>query len=470
MSEPDRHPPFLGDVPLGALQSVFAGRDQELRRLDQMLGQSGGSPAFVVGPAGVGKTALCRAFEHFHGKKYSGSVFCSAPQFASPDALIDYIDYQRVQISKQGPFPQGFRNRDGRALLIVDDVDRFSDQEAAYLLTHLHSRSPDLVSLCTSRERFRFLEISEIPSLELILAPLPKSALVALVTNYVAAAGVDRKCVEQFLSAFERQGLQPERLTPRVVLHLFNSYLMRGDLSRAIAELSRRGIDASNIVILEHEGRLRALPVFQGPPAGIIAPSEPPVYAAPYIVIPHLRAIWRTQLEEFEVLLADLKSNERTFQSFFERNPHFLRGVEYSRVLAHPSLIREDGSALIPDFLLQPLGTNFADILDLKRPDAKLVTSRKDRRHFAQGVHEAIAQVREYREYFERSEYRRAVQERYGLTSYRPSTLIVIGRQPESVTEEEMKRIAGDVPNFVQVQTYDDVLRRMRRMVELKES
>ena len=76
------------------------------------------------------------------------------------------------------------------------------------------------------------------------------------------------------------------------------------------------------------------------------------------------------------------------------------------------------------------------------------MTGRKDRRRFAQGLHEAIAQVREYREYFERPEYRRAVQERYGLTAYRPSTLIVIGRQPESVTEEEMKRIEGDAPDF----------------------
>ena len=119
--------------------------------------------------------------------------------------------------------------------------------------------------------------------------------------------------------------------------------------------------------------------------------------------------------------------------------------------------------------MLQPLGSKFANILDLKRPDAKLVTGRKDRRHFAQGVHEAIAQVREYREYFERSDYRRAVEERYGLTAYRPAALIVIGRQPETVSEEEMKRIEGDAPDFVKVQTYDDVRRTMRRMVELKE-
>jgi Domain of unknown function (DUF4263) len=470
MSDQAPRPFVFGAAATGTFQSVFAGRDRELRLLDQMLDQSGGSPAFVVGLAGVGKTALCRAYEHLRRDRYSGSVFCAAPQFASPDALIDYIDYQRIQISGQGPFPNIVGSRDSRPLLIVDDVDRFSEQEASYLLTLLHSRSPYFVSLCTTRQRFRFLEISEIPSLELRLAPLPESDLFDLLTNYLSASGGERSTVEQFLNSFKRQGLRPEYLTPRVILHLFNSYLVQGDLSQAIAELSSRGVNSTNIVILEHEGRLRALPVLQGPPAGIIAPSKPPLYAAPYIVIPHLGAIWRNQLEEFEELLADAKSNERNFQVFFETNPHFLRGIDYGRVVTHPSLLREDGGALIPDFMLQPLGSNYADILDLKRPDAKLVTGRKDRRHFAQGVHEAISQVREYREYFERPEYRRAVQERYGLTAYRPSTLIVIGRQPDIVSEEEMKRIAGDVPSFVEVQTYDDVLRRMRQMVELKES
>ena len=136
----------------------------------------------------------------------------------------------------------------------------------------------------------------------------------------------------------------------------------------------------------------------------------------------------------------------------------------------YPSLLREDEGSLIPDFMLQPLGSDFADILDLKRPDAKVVSGRKDRRRFAQCVHEAIAQVREYREYFEHPDHRRAVQERYGFTAYRPDALIVIGRQPEAVSDEEMKRIAGDIPSFVQIQTYDDVLRKMRQMVELKET
>jgi hypothetical protein len=252
------------------------------------------------------------------------------------------------------------------------------------------------------------------------------------------------------------------------VLELFYGHQSNGTLKASIARLAAMGVAPSNIVIFEYEGRLRAAPVLQGVPASVIAPSKQPLYAAPYV--PHLATIWRGQLEEFEALLADSNASESTFQRFFERNPHFLQRIEYSRVVAHPSLIREDDGPLIPDFMLQPLGSKLANILDLKRPDAKLVTGRKDRRHFAQGVHEAIAQVREYRDYFERSDYRRAVEERYGLTAYRPAALIVIGRQPETVSEEEMKRIEADAPDFVKVQTYDDVLRTMRRMVELKEN
>jgi len=383
--------------------------------------------------------------------------------------MLDYIDYNRVKVAEQGPYPNADGIRDTRPLLIVDDVDRFSDAEASYLFTMLLSRAPYLVSLCASRQRFRFLEVAEIPSLELRLGPLPQNDLFALLANYVTAAGGDRNTVGHFLTAFNSHGLRPEYLTPRIVLQLLNSYMHEGDLGRAIAEFASR-VSVSNIAIVEHEGRPRALPVLQGPPAGIVAPQQTPLYAAPYIVIPHLAAIWRNQLEEFEELLDDAKSNENSFQLFFERHPHFLKGVDYSRVLAHPSLIREDDGSLIPDFMLQPLGSDFADILDLKRPDAKVVTGRKDRRRFAQSVHEAIAQVREYREYFEHSDHRRAVQERYGFTAYRPDALIVIGRQPEAVSEEEMKRIAGDIPSFVQIQTYDDVLRKMRQLVELKET
>lgn len=87
------------------LHSVFAGRDRELRLLDQMLSESGGSPAFLVGLAGVGKTSLCLAYQQTRRDRYSGSLYCAAPQFASPDALLDYIDYQRIQIAGQGPYP-----------------------------------------------------------------------------------------------------------------------------------------------------------------------------------------------------------------------------------------------------------------------------------------------------------------------------------------------------------------------------
>lgn len=165
MSDLGPRPPFYVEAhPFEALRTVFVGRDGELRLLEQMLSQSVGSPAFVVGPSGVGKTALCRAYEQLHGQYYRGSVFCSAAQFGSPDALLDYIDFQRGQIVNQVPVPQAGPDRDTRVLVVVDDVDRFSDQEASYLLTMLHARSPYCVSLCTSRERFRFLERGNVPA------------------------------------------------------------------------------------------------------------------------------------------------------------------------------------------------------------------------------------------------------------------------------------------------------------------
>ena len=276
---------FGNDMATTTLQSVFAGRDRELRLLDQMLSDSGGSPAFLVGFAGVGKTALCLAYQHSRRDRYSGSIYCAAARFASADAMLDYIDYERAQVAGQGPYPNTDGRRDTRPLLIVDDVDRFSDPEASYLFTMLHSRSPYLVSLCASRQRFRFLEIAEIPSLELRLGPLPQNDLFALLANYVTAVGGDRDTVGHFLTAFNRHGLRPEYLTPRVVLQLLNSYVHEGDLGRAIAEFASR-VSVSNIAIVEHEGRQRALPVSPRPAGGYCRTSADaaicrPIYRHP---------------------------------------------------------------------------------------------------------------------------------------------------------------------------------------------
>lgn len=165
----------------------------------------------------------------------------------------------------------------------------------------------------------------------------------------------------------------------------------------------------------------------------------------------------------------DPSTKERDYQEFFEKNPHFLKGLQYNRVVAQPMLEREPEEAgnLIPDFFLQPLDSQYADILDLKLPTEKLIVGSKDRLHFSAAVHNAIAQVREYRDYFEDPLNRKKVFEKYGLTSYRPSAAIIIGRTPEDITDEKIKQIAESNPSYLKIITYDQLFLQMKQMLNL---
>lgn len=62
------------------------------------------------------------------------------------------------------------------------------------------------------------------------------------------------------------------------------------------------------------------------------------------------------------------------------------------------------------------------------------------------------------------------VEERYAVKPYCSRTAVRYSDARNiRGTRVRMKRIAGDIPNFVEVQTYDDILRKMRQIVELKE-
>jgi hypothetical protein len=114
--------------------------------------------------------------------------------------------------------------------------------------------------------------------------------------------------------------------------------------------------------------------------------------------------------------------------------------------------------------MLEPLD-GFADVLDLKLPGVPLVTGRRDRLHTTAHVTDAIAQVREYRAYFDDPLHRQAVQDRYGLQAYRPTVAVVIGRDPGPARDTfELRRVWDDLPGHVRIMTYDQLLQQVRRL------
>jgi hypothetical protein len=170
-------------------------------------------------------------------------------------------------------------------------------------------------------------------------------------------------------------------------------------------------------------------------------------------------------LLEFEDMINSRACDESQFQNFFTQYPEFLAGIDYKQV--HPQLVlfSEDTRNMVPDFILEPLDSRFCDLLELKRPYEELVTHLRNgsRRHFRAVVSEALAQLEEYKRYFDSPRNRQAFHQRYGLQAYNPKTILVIGRRHHFKGDIHRQELKTLLPKDMELLTYDDVLQRARR-------
>lgn len=170
---------------------------------------------------------------------------------------------------------------------------------------------------------------------------------------------------------------------------------------------------------------------------------------------------WMCLIKEFEALINSTQASESQLQDFFERNPDFLRGNMYESIYPHVMLRRGEAGPLIPDFVLKPHNENaLCDLLELKRPTARLVVGQRNRKRLSSALLEASAQLREYRDYFELPGNRKAIEEIYGLRFFRPRMTVVIGKRSDYFAYD-LRKAEGDVPHLT-ITTYDDLLDRAR--------
>jgi hypothetical protein len=132
-------------------------------------------------------------------------------------------------------------------------------------------------------------------------------------------------------------------------------------------------------------------------------------------------------------------------------------GYGYNRIYPQVILQRDDGTSLRPDFILEPVGNNWCDILDIKLPDKSVVVGGRDRKRFSASVEELIAQLREYAAYFEDSRLARRIEEIYGIKCYKPRLIGIIGRDPFIEDERQFRRLATQYTD-VDVLTFDRLL------------
>jgi len=230
----------------------------------------------------------------------------------------------------------------------------------------------------------------------------------------------------------------------------------------------RLGLTPSNILIVPMKGTLNAIAVARDTPLAVVTPNGESFVAVPYVQVKTHVLTWHRQLERFNELLNDDSAKEGHFQEFFEENPQFILGVDYTQAIPHPMLIRDTKDPLIPDFLLQPIDSALCDILELKSPTKRIVVGGRPPK-LSTSVVGALSQLRQYRDYFEVPEYREAVRKRYGVTAYKPALLVVIGRTPRHVSREQLRQAMQGSAD-VRLITYDQLRSRMERMAKIMSS
>jgi len=169
--------------------------------------------------------------------------------------------------------------------------------------------------------------------------------------------------------------------------------------------------------------------------------SEEIILARPAVIAERTNSLLREELIYFEKLLKKDKLKESEIQKFLENHPQIFRALGYTNIYPQVVLERDDQRNLKPDFIIEPVGSEWCDILDIKLPGVNTVVGRNDRKTLSAAIHELAAQLREYGAYFENEKWSKRIKDKYGIQSYRPKLIGVVGSNPSVQNERELRRL-----------------------------
>lgn len=166
----------------------------------------------------------------------------------------------------------------------------------------------------------------------------------------------------------------------------------------------------------------------------------------------------REVLNRFEWLIAQ-NLPELDFQRFLEKYPGILLALgPYKQAIPHIILHHDDGQKLIPDFFLEIADGRGADVLELKLPNVRLDLRQARRERLRAVVHEAIGQLRTYRDWFQSAERRKKFLSETGIKCFRPRAILVFGRSMDFQSHIDRQRLEATLPEWSRLFTYDDLL------------
>lgn len=169
-----------------------------------------------------------------------------------------------------------------------------------------------------------------------------------------------------------------------------------------------------------------------------------------------VRTEFAKAVAELEELLNDSYVKKEDIRAFLEKHPDVLLGGEYKA--AHPQiLLRRDGvQSLRPDFMLEPMAGELADVVEIEPAEKRAVTTVDGVAELSEVVVQACARLREYRDYFEEERHRIKVEDTHGIRAFRPRMFVLIGRAGDTdpVTRRRLETQLADV----KLRSWDDVL------------
>jgi hypothetical protein len=214
------------------------------------------------------------------------------------------------------------------------------------------------------------------------------------------------------------------------------------------------------------EGAIHCVPYHGGGVHRVEAANHAAVLLRPARVNRRYWAVLARSLADLEEALNNPSIHERDIERVLVDNPLRLRSLGFREVYHQVVLPREGRRDLIPDVIAEPVDSDFAEILELKLPDADVVVGTQDRARLSRQVNEAAAQLREYSAYFDDRAAAEPIERELGIPCYKPRLTVAIGRNPTRFTPEEQRRALTAHPDL-RVVTYDRLMDAAQRRLLL---
>lgn len=120
---------------------------------------------------------------------------------------------------------------------------------------------------------------------------------------------------------------------------------------------------------------------------------------------------------------------------------------------------------LQPDFFVE-MSNGYSDIVDFKLPSTKSIVVGKDNRErFSASMNTHISQVENYRDYFDETNHREHIWNKYDIKVLKPTIYLVIGRRGD-FDNEEWKRLESRYNRLV-IKHFDDVIDVVQNSISL---